>query len=554
MVYATRWSNVLDGTLFQIAFPMHSPLFLVESAIADPLIEEGLRKFLLVLSVSLGVATLSRALSWLRNIPYTLLLLLVGLGLATINVRLINLSPELILFIFLPPLLFEAAWNIKWSNLKKDWLPISLFAVIGVVICVGGLFVGLQQFAGASLATALLVGAGLSATDPVSVVALFRELGVNKRLTTLMEGESLFNDGVAVVAYDLLLGIALGAERFNVPVTISRFLVFVGIGVSIGSLIGFGISYLTQRFDLPLVEQSLTLVSAYGTYLVAEQLGGSGVIAVVTTGLILGNFGSRIGMSPRTRLSVSEFWEFVAFFVNSIVFLLIGDQVVFDGLIENIDTILIAIAVMILARAVSIFGLSTVSNLWDDSDISWQSQTVLWWGGLRGSVSVALALSVPESLAERDDIIAIIFGVMLFTLLVQGLSMKPILQALDLLGDQPLRQNFIQQIARRVALSRVLDELQDVKDNKTVDEEYCNYQIALVEGQLEEIQEDMRVKQRDNPELSEILINRLNESLVAIEADTYAQFIRAGYLKEEITPLLESILEGTEGEEDKESI
>ncbi|HEY9889603.1 MAG TPA: sodium:proton antiporter [Candidatus Obscuribacterales bacterium] len=524
---------------------MSLPFLLSDVTLADPLIEEGLKKFLLVLSVSLGVATLSRALSWLRNIPYTLLLLLVGLALATIDVRLINLSPELILFIFLPPLLFEAAWNIQWSNLKKEWLPIGLFAIIGVIICIGSLLVGLQQFAHTSLATALLVGAGLAATDPVSVIALFRELGVGKRLTTLMEGESLFNDGVAVVAYNLLLSIALGIEQFDIPVTIARFLLFVGIGLSIGGLIGFGISYLTQRFDLPLVEQSLTLVSAYGTYLIAEELGGSGVIAVVTTGLILGNFGSRIGMSPRTRLSVSEFWEFAAFFVNSIVFLLIGDQVVFDGLINNLGTIIIAIVVMSLARAVSIFGLSAVSNWWDDSDISWQNQIVLWWGGLRGSVSVALALSVPVALPEREDIIAIIFGVMLFTLLVQGLTTKPILEALNLLGDQPLRQEFTRKIARRVALGRVVDELQVVKKSRSIDAEYCDYQIALVEGQLEEIEEDMRVLKRDHPELVDVLIERLNESLVAIEADTYAQFIRSGYLKDEITPLLESLLEQT---------
>jgi CPA1 family monovalent cation:H+ antiporter len=532
--------------LWATAIMMDFPLLLTEASPDSLMIEDGLRRFLLVLSVSLGVATLSRALSWLRNIPYTLLLLLVGLGLATLDVRFLELSPELILFIFLPPLLFEAAWNIKWSNLKRDWFPITLYAIVGVVICIICLFFGLRQFAGTSLATALLVGAGLSATDPVSVVALFRELGVDKRLTTLMEGESLFNDGVAVVAYNLLLGIALGVDQFDIPVTVSRFLVFVGVGVSVGGLIGFGISYLTQRYDLPLVEQSLTLVSAYGTYLVAEQLGGSGVIAVVTTGLILGNFGSRIGMSPRTRLSVSEFWEFAAFFVNSIVFLLIGDQVIFDGLIKNFDKILFAIAFMSLARAISVFGLSRLSNLWTEADISWQKQVILWWGGLRGSVSVALALSVPTILREREEIIAIIFGVMLFTLLVQGLTTKPLLEALNLLGDQPLRESFVQKIAQRVALTRVLEQLQDIKGSNVIDSEYSDYQIALVEGQIEALQEEMRAKQREHPELAELLIQRVNETLVAIEADTYAEFIRAGYLKDAIDPLLESLLEEQE--------
>ncbi|MBE9077599.1 cation:proton antiporter [Romeria aff. gracilis LEGE 07310] len=514
----------------------------VQPALEDPAIEQNLRQFLLVLSVSLGVATLSRVLSWFRNIPYTLLLLLVGLGLAVLDVRLVNLSPELILFIFLPPLLFEAAWNIKWSNLRRDLVPICLFAIVGVMICVGGLVLGLLQFATDSLAVALLVGASLSATDPVSVVALFRELGVDKRLTTLMEGESLFNDGVAVVAFNLLLGIALGYEQFDLSVTVARFLVFVGVGVSIGGLIGFGISFLTQRFDLPLVEQSLTLVSAYGTYLVAEELGGSGVIAVVTTGLILGNFGSRIGMNPRTRLVVSEFWDFLAFFVNSIVFLLIGDQVKFDGLIEHLDSIGIAIATIIIARAVSIFGLGFLSNQAVESDLSWQGQTLLWWGGLRGSVSVALALSVPVALAEREEIIAVVFGVMLFTLLVQGLTTKPLLAWLNLLGDQPLRQEYVQLIAHRVALNRVLDRLRQLIQRQEVDEEYAKYQIALVEGQLEELQDDVQQLTRQNPEILTFAAEQVRDELMAIESDTYAEFIRAGQLKDELSPLLPNVL------------
>lgn len=295
--------------------------------LAEFSIKGNLEQFLIVLSVSLTVATVSRLFNWFRQIPYTLLLVIVGLGLAFVDVRLVNLSPELILEIFLPPLLFEAAWNIRWRSLKESLIPVSLFAIAGVIISVLGTAWALSALTTLSLATALLVGASLSATDPVSVVALFRELGASKRLTILMEGESLFNDGVAVVAFLLLVGIPLGIEQFSLSGTVAKFLTFVGIGLGIGCLIGFGISYLTQRFDLPLVEQSLTLVSAYGTYLVTEELGGSGVIGVVTVGIILGNFGSRIGMNPRTRLLVSEFWEFLAFFVNSIVFLLIGDQI-----------------------------------------------------------------------------------------------------------------------------------------------------------------------------------------------------------------------------------
>lgn len=535
-----------------MSFPLLSTVdAAVDYALENPEIEANLRQFCLVLSVSLGVATLSRVFSILRNIPYTLLLLLVGLGLAILDVRLINLSPELILFIFLPPLLFEAAWNLNWKNLKTSLVPIVLYAIIGVVICIVSLVLGLQWFAGASLATALLVGASLSATDPVSVVALFRELGVEKRLTTVLEGESLFNDGVAVVAFNLLLGLALGTEQFDSSVTVARFLVFVGVGISVGGLIGFGISFLTQRFDIPLVEQSLTLVSAYGTYLVAEELGGSGVIAVVTTGLVLGNFGSRIGMNPRTRLVVSEFWEFVAFFVNSIVFLLIGDQVNFFGLADNLELIGVAIAVMILARATSVFGLGWISNriTSDNAQIPLAGQTVLWWGGLRGSVSVALALSVPEVLPQREEIIAIVFGVMLFTLLVQGLTTQPLLKRLQLLGDQPQKQEYRQMRAHRLALTRVMQKLEQIDArNDAVNPEYIRYQKALVQGQLEEVSEKMTKLQEQVPEIQEYVAEELKEELLAIESDTYAELIRAGQLKDELTPLLQGILPDRIGE------
>lgn len=414
----------------------------LESAIGEVAIETNLKQFLLILAVSLSVATLPQIFSWFRQIPYTLLLVIVGLGLAFADVRLLELSPGLILSIFLPPLLFEAAWNLKWSDLKQDLVPICLYAVVGVVISIVGMAFSLNQLAGLSLTTALLIGASLSATDPVSVTALFRELGVGSRLTTLMEGESLFNDGMAVVAFGFLVAVPLEKAELAFQPIVVQFLTVVGIGVAVGGLIGFGISYLTQRFDLPLVEQSLTLVAAYATYLITEDLGGSGVIGVVTTSLILGNFGSRIGMNPRTRIIVSEFWEFIAFFVNSIVFLLIGDQIHFSTVGENIEIIAVTVAAMILTRAIATYTLSSLSNYLVKSAIPLPDQTVLWWGGLRGSVSIALALSVPAALPERDKIIATVFGVVLFTLLFQGLTTKPLLQKLKLLGDQALRQQY----------------------------------------------------------------------------------------------------------------
>jgi CPA1 family monovalent cation:H+ antiporter len=509
-----------------------------ESA-ADEAISRNLEQFLLVLSVSLSVATLSRTIPWFRKIPYTLLLVIVGMGLAFVEVRLVNLSPELILEIFLPPLIFEAAWNVSWRSLKASWLPIVLFAVVGVIISILGIAFSLNQFGKLALPISLLIGAALATTDPIAVLALFKELGASKKLTILLEGESLFNDGIAIVIFVLLIEIFLGTESFSVSETVSSSLTFVGIGIGLGCIIGFGISLLTQRFDLLFVEQSLTLISAYGTYLITEELGGSGVIGVVTVGIILGNFGSRIGMNPKTRSIVTEFWEFVAFFVNSIIFLLIGDQVEFAGLGSHLHLIVIATAATLAMRFIGIYGLSILSNWLAGSEIGWRERIVLWWGGLRGFVSIALALSVPEFIPARQEIIDIVFGVVLFTLLVQGLTIQWVLKGFDLIGDnRVLRQECSQLLARQIALYRVLKYLDQPDNFPDLNGKFYQDKRELVIAELNNVEKKLKSLMEESSELQLLVTEQFEETLIDIEAETYAELIRVGRLDENLTPLL----------------
>jgi CPA1 family monovalent cation:H+ antiporter len=290
------------------------------------------------------------------------------------------------------------------------------------------------------------------------------------------------------------------------------------------------------------VEQSLTLLSAYGAYLLTEELGGSGVIGVVTVGIILGNFGSRIGMNARTRLSVSEFWEFIAFFVNSIVFLLIGDQINISSLTDNWKLILVAIIALVIIRAISIYGLGTLSNLITKQDITWQEETVLWWGGLRGSVSIALALSVPVMLDGRQDIIETVFGVVLFTLLVQGLTMQTVIEKLGLIGDRAQRQTYSELLARRNALERVLQHLSSVELSPSIDEDFKQHQQALVKGKLDEVNQEITKLQKSYPQLQSLEQEQLQEQLLDIEAETYAELIRSGKLNKNLSPLLQDVL------------
>ncbi|MBK6430295.1 Na+/H+ antiporter [Candidatus Amarolinea dominans] len=338
------------------------------------------------------VASLVAILVRRLRVPYTVALVLVGLVLTLQQPLELSLTPELILALLVPPLVFEAAFHINFTELRRNLPGILLLAVVGVILStliVGG---AVSLVTPLSLPIALVFGALISATDPVAVVALFRALGAPRRLALLVEGESLLNDGTAIVLFNLVLAAAL-TGHFDLLNGVADFLRVSAGGVVVGLALGWIAAQIIARVDDYLIETTLTTVLAFGAYLVAERLHFSGVLAVVVAGLVNGNIGPQ-GMSPTTRIVLFNFWEYVAFLANSFIFLLIGLQVNVPTLLANWQPIAWAIVAVLAARSIVTYSLGWVVNRFSDPlPLRWLH--VLNWGGLRGAIALALALSLP---------------------------------------------------------------------------------------------------------------------------------------------------------------
>ena len=308
------------------------------------------------------------------RMPYTVGLVLVGLGLTIFGQVHVEITSDLILGLLIPPLVFEAAYHLNFSDLQRNLKPILILAIPGVLvttILVGGV---ITLGAGYPLDIALLIGALVAATDPDAVVALIRSLGVPKRLQILLEGESLLNDGTVIVVFNLMVSVVL-TGKFSMAASLTQFFLVAGGGLVIGFVLGWLFSQMISRINDHLLETTLTSVLAFGSYLVAESLGTSGVMAVVAAGLVNGNIGSK-GMSPTTRIVVFNFWEYAAFLATTFIFLLIGLQIDITMLIDNWQPILWAIVAVLIARAVVVYSLSIINR---DIPLRWQH--ILFWGG-----------------------------------------------------------------------------------------------------------------------------------------------------------------------------
>jgi monovalent cation:H+ antiporter, CPA1 family len=384
---------------------------------------EYIATFLLIAAI---VAITARRL----KIPYTVGLMLTGIVLAISPFPSddIDITKDLIFTIFLPPLIYEAAIYIKWQELRRDLPVILTLATIGVLLSAAVTAAGMHYLAKWGWQSAILFGVLIAATDPVSVIATFKEAGVQGRLRLLVEAESLFNDSAATVAFTIALAFAMG-ESFTIFGTFQTLVITVAGGIVCGALVAGGVLVLAGRTNDHLIEITLTTVAAYGSFLLAEHFHLSGVLASLFAGLLTGNIGSLGSLTDKGRESVVSFWEFIAFIVNSLIFMLIGIRAAYQDFTNLVLPIAIAIVMMFAGRALAIYPLSALFSR-SALQISFNHQHILFWGGLRGALALALALGLPPELPERGAIIAVAFAVVAYSIFVQGLTMVPLLRKL----------------------------------------------------------------------------------------------------------------------------
>lgn len=492
--------------------------------------------FLLLFTVATAVALLAR---WLR-VPYTVALVMAGLLLGTANaLRMPHLSREFLSTFILPGLLFEAAFHLDFADYWQNRWSIHTLAVPGVVASIVLTAAILTEFSGVvpvlsgfSFLHGLVFGAVVAATDPIAVVALFKTLGAPKRLRVLVEGESLLNDGTALVLFGLILRLAAGTQFAATPLIVA-FGTVVGIGLLAGGVIGFGISRIIHAVDDPMIEITLTTIAAYGSFVAAESFNGSGVIATVTAGMICGNYAARTGMSPSTRIAAETFWEYVAFALNSLIFLLIGFEVKLPDLLLSWQPILAAYLAVTLGRAVVIAGVSSLLRSTRER-VPWAWSGVLLWAGLRGALSMALILSLRASFPHRDLLVTMTFGVVLLTILVQGLTMAPVLGALGLVSGGKHRRLYELERGRLLAIRAALAALDRMSQEITapatlLDDIRADYRKRAASAETEIEKATGKTDMAWNEERRAV-----RRRLFLVEKEAIIESLRKGFIGDEI--------------------
>jgi CPA1 family monovalent cation:H+ antiporter len=393
---------------------------------ADTLV--AIRLFVALVTAAALVGLLVRRVA----LPYSVALVVLGFAVSLFaREPSLAVTPELVLSVLLPGLIFEAAYKLDLQQLRRSFGGIALLAAPGVIVTAGIVALILHLATGLPLELGFVVGAMVAATDPVAVIATFRRLGAPGRLQTLLEGESLFNDGTGLVAF------AIAIRAVQTDVTAVDGIVAFGLTIVISAVLGYVAgrvaSTVIATVDDHLVELTISVALAYGTYLLADALHESGVIATVVAGVVLGTYGRERATSLRTQEAMDLVWEFIAYLLTAVVFLLVGFTIAASSLVDAAPSIAWGIGAILVARVVVVYGLlggvsKVVHRTGHGPSVPLAWLHVLFWGALRGAVAVAMALSLPLGFPQRELLQEITFGIVLFTLLAQGLSIEWLVQ------------------------------------------------------------------------------------------------------------------------------
>ncbi|MFD2638633.1 cation:proton antiporter [Piscibacillus salipiscarius] len=495
-------------------------------------------QILILLTISIAVSILATKFKQ----PYSIALVIVGLLIGLMHLPGIEEAQEfitqsavfqvVIISIFLPTLLGEATLNLPFSDLKENKKPIFTLAFVGTFISSLLIGSGVYFLLDLPLVVAFTFAALMSATDPISVLSIFKSLGVTKKLTTIIEGESLFNDGIAVVLFTiasvyLLDYINMGWAGLGEGTLL--FLKFALGGLIIGAAFGLLASRAVSFIDNYPMEITLSMLLFFGSYFTAEMIHVSGVIAVVISGLVFGNYGGNIGMSPVTKLNINTFWSVIAFIANSIIFLMVGLEINQIDLTGKWGMVLLGILIVIASRAIAVY-----TSLSFIKDFPLKFKHALNWGGLKGSLSIALALSLPTDFDGREDILVLTLSAVLFSLIVQGLTIKPLIKMVGIIQKDEGVKDYEEVIASIYRYETAIHDWEDMQRKSFITREELEELKNNYQEKLKKLYEQLEQLYEQYPEIKIKHIRSAKRDALYKEYQSVKELVRREMISDDV--------------------
>jgi CPA1 family monovalent cation:H+ antiporter len=481
---------------------------------------------ILILLITISIVAV--LVSYIR-LPYTIALVIIGYAIGYYKIiPTLHLTSEAIFTLIIPILIFEGAIHIPATEFSRNIRTILLLAIPGLIICIVLFSVGSHYIIGLDWKLAILMGSLISATDPVSILSIFRKIGVNLRLSVILEGESLLNDGVAVVMFQISL-LAIITGSYSISNSILQFFKVTLGGVALGFIFGFITTQIIKNVSDHLVELTITTIMVYSLVLVAERVHSSSIIALLVAGLVIGNYAFREAFSASSRVILTSFWEYAAFIANSIIFLFIGNQVAEVDIIHYIKYIFLAWLLTFASRSFMVYTLTPLTSRFG-TKIPNSFKHILNIGGLRGAIALALVLSIPKELEGRNTILILTFGVVFLSLIIQGLSTQPVMRIFRIGKTSEERKKHELLLTQIVGYNAVLNELKQSYEKGLVNRTLYSKLLKNYTEKINDFENKIYDLCEDCPELLKTEEILTKKRLLEHERDSIREIMQKGLI------------------------